>query len=143
MTYNPDQDESYQEYLRIKQLKTTVNKTMNVSTSSPPPKTESPNREYSPEKTVWDKTKQQGEIFSTLQRSYEGKGGKWYNGQVRLVIKEFKNNQFVAIENWKPNVKDLKLEPGSQSHTWKGGVNIRTNELRSLANALNALADSL
>lgn len=106
-------------------------------------------REFTPQRTDkngqgWDKSVQQGDVFATLQRSYKGKDGKmWFNGQVRLVVKDYKGNQFVSLENWKVHDDDVKRDAAAQRHEWKGAANIQIKELKEISDAFAALAQRL
>lgn len=106
-------------------------------------------REFTPQRTDkngqgWDKSVQQGDVFTTIQRSYKGKDGKmWFNGQVRLVVKDYKGNQFVSLENWKVHDDDVKRDAAAQRHEWKGAANIQIKELRQISDAFAQLAKRL
>jgi hypothetical protein len=146
--FDPRQDEEYMAFLQARERArdaAIVQGPQSKQITHYRPGGAQPKREFTPqtEGKVWDKSKQQGEVFATLQRSYSGKGGTWYNGQLRVVIKDFKGNQFVSLENWKPVEDDLKREPHVQEHVWKGACNIQLKELRNLAAALNDLADNM
>ncbi len=94
--------------------------------------------------TGWDRTVQQGEVIRTFQRSYKGRDGKlWYNGQLRLIRKEFKGNPFVSLENWKVHVDDAKRDANVQKHEWKGASNIQVKELREVGQAMIDLAEQM